>query len=235
MSKTLFFFVKVFDNKKYADDFMKGKLFANRLSFFKKLEEKAEANRGDRHEGVLSWHQKDDIELMINGRLITELAGPVITRMNWHDHLNIFCVYSGHSGDFNSVDCDNLSSLKKQLEIPSDCLELGQYAVVVTKVNEFLERVKLAIEKSGYGLSAGLVNYYDPESFSGYFSEENAVFNKHREYEHQREYRFAIDTGTEGEEAITLDVGDISDITMLCNTADFNKLLEIKLPELDEA
>ncbi|HIF9375049.1 TPA: hypothetical protein ACX6RV_002942 [Photobacterium damselae] len=61
MSKTLFFFVKVFDNKKYADDFMKGKLFANRLSFFKKLEEKAEANRGDRHEGVLSWHQKDDI------------------------------------------------------------------------------------------------------------------------------------------------------------------------------
>lgn len=96
MSRTIFFFVKVFDKEEYAEDFIKGKLFSNRLSFFRKYEENESANRGDKHEGVVGWHQPDQIRLEINGRIITDLAGPVMTQMNWHDHLNVFCIYAAH-------------------------------------------------------------------------------------------------------------------------------------------
>ena len=60
MARTIYFLVKVFSDKKYAEDFVNGKLFANRLSYFRKLEEEQQANRGDRHEGVVGWHQPEN-------------------------------------------------------------------------------------------------------------------------------------------------------------------------------
>ncbi len=231
MRKTLFFFVKVFNNKDYANDFIGGKIYANKLSYFRKLEETAEANRGDSNEGVLSWLQPDEIVLEINGRVIGDLAGPVSVQMNWHGQLNVFCIYAAHNGNLKSLNRENITEFKKQLEIPLDCLKLGQYAVVITRANEFLERMKLAIKESGYGYRAGLVEYYDPMSFNGSFSEAEAIFKKGREYEHQREYRFAIDTGIVSEVPLILNIGDISDIAVLCKTDELNKKLEIRFPE----
>ncbi|MFC1507836.1 hypothetical protein ACFL5R_01190 [Pseudomonadota bacterium] len=231
VSKTIFFLVKIFDDKKYATDFVSGKLFANRLSYFRKLEEAEGANRGDRHEGVVSWLQPDQVQIVINGRTLTDLAGPVSIKKNWHDHLNVFCIYAAHSGDFKSITHENLADFKKQLEIPDDCLKLGKHAVLVTNFTQFIERVKSAVQENNYGLNAGLVDYYNSETFSGNFTEEEAVFKKRDEYEHQKEYRFVIDSGIEGKNPIFLDIGDISDITMHCNVADVNKYLEIKLPQ----
>lgn len=59
MSKTIFFFVKVFTKKTHAEDFLRGTLYSNRLAFFKKLEEDTQANRSDRHEAVVGWYQPD--------------------------------------------------------------------------------------------------------------------------------------------------------------------------------
>lgn len=230
MKKTIFFLVKIFDDEQYASDFRSGKLFANRISYFRHLEEEEESNRGDIHDGVVSWFQPDQIKLEINGITLTDLAGPVSVKMNWHDHLNIFCIYAAHSGEYKNLSHENLGDFKKQLEIPGDCLKLGKYAVVVTNVTQFFERVKAATEKNNYGLNARLVDYYNPDTFSGTFGEEEAVFNKRNEYRHQKEYRFAFDTGVTGTKPLLLDIGDISDITMLCNVADVNSLLEIKLP-----
>lgn len=90
--------------------------------------------------------------------------------------------------------------------------------------------MKAATEKNNYGLNSGLVDYYNPDTFSGTFNDEEAVFKKRNEYSHQKEYRFAFDTGVTGKEPLLLDIGDISDITMQCDVADINKLIEITLP-----
>lgn len=221
--------MKIFDNEKYANDFINGKIFANRLSYFRNLEETQESNRGDKHEGVVSWLQPAQNKFQINGRTLTDLAGPVSVKMNWHDHLNVFCIYAAHSGEFKSLSHENLDDFKKQLEIPEDCLNLGKHAVVVTNFTQFVERIKNATIKNNYGLNACLVDYYNPDSFNGTFSEEEAVFKKRNEYSHQKEYRFVFNTGISGNEPLFLDIGDISDIVTHCNVTDVNKLLEIKL------
>ena len=45
----IFYLAKFFEKEQYAIDFMNGQLYANRLSFFKGLEEGDSANRGDKH------------------------------------------------------------------------------------------------------------------------------------------------------------------------------------------
>lgn len=229
MSKTVFFLVKIFDEKKHALDFMQGKMFVNRLSYFRRLDEDQKANRGDKHEGVVSWVQPENANLRINGRLITDLAGPISIQMNWHDHLNVYCMYAGHSGEFESITKENLSDFKKHLEMPEDCLKLGKYAVVVTQYTTFINRVSDAVRSNNYGINAQLVEYYDPDTFTGSFSEFDAVFKKRNEFSHQKEFRFAFDTGVSGNDPLILDIGNISDITTLCNVEELNKLLSIEI------
>ncbi len=230
MSKTIFFLVKVFENEDFADQFLKGNVFAKRLSYFRKLEEGEDANRSDQHEGVVSWHQPGKVNIEINGRLITDLAGPVSVKMHWHDQLNVFCIYAAHSGEFEGVSEDNLLSFKKQLEIPEECLKLGGCAVLITSVSQFIDRVRKSVERNNYGMTAGLVEYYDPETFHGSFSETESIFRKRDEFKHQKEYRFAFDTGIQGDDPLILNVGDISDIAFKCKVTDINSFLDVKLP-----
>jgi|TARA_B110000211_G_scaffold83857_1_gene98166 hypothetical protein len=231
MNKTIFFLVKIFDNESYADDFIRGNIFANRLSYFRKLEEGESSNRSDQHEGVVSWHQPEQVNVEINGRLITDLAGPISVKMNWHNHLNIFCIYAAHSGEFEGVSEDNLDAFKKELEIPDECLKLGEYVVLITSVSQFIKRVTESAKCHNYGLTAGLVEYYDPKTFHGTFSETESIFRKRDEYQHQKEYRLVFNSGFQGDAPLILSIGDISDITMKCKVADINRYLDIKLPE----
>ena len=231
MSKTIFFFVKVFTKKTHAEDFLRGTLYSNRLAFFKKLEEDTQANRSDRHEAVVGWYQPDQISLTLNGREIKDLAAPVSLQMNQHNDLNVFCIYAAHSGPFEVITDENIFDLKDHLKIPSDCLTLGDYAVVVTQAKSFIDRVVGAVKDEGFGLKAGLVEYYDPSAFSGSFSEDEAVFRKRKEFEYQREYRFSFDTGIPGDDPLKLKIGDISDIALLCSTSEVNNLLQVRLPD----
>ena len=56
----------------------------------------------------------------------------------WFEHINVYCMYAGHSGSFESVSDDNLLDLKKQVELPEECTNLGDHAVVITNTKEFL-------------------------------------------------------------------------------------------------
>jgi len=235
MARTIFFFAKIFDNDKYASDFVSGKLYANRLSYFRKLDETSSSNRGDKHEAIVGWHQSNQVLVTLNDIPLTDIVGPMSVQMNWHGNLNLFCIYAAHTGSYEAVSSDNLQDFKQQMKIPDDCLKLGQYAVLVTSVSQFIDRVKAAVVKMNYELKAGLVTYYDPESFSGAISEEESAFRKRDEYQHQREYRFCIDTGTVGDDPIVLDIGDIGDITLRCSTAEVNGLLQINLPDPENA
>ena len=204
----IFFLVKVFEQEAHAHDFVNGTMFANRLSHFKKLE--GDEGRGDEHEGAI-MPQREGLILTLKATnqdtgevdeiTITEddLAAPVIMVPEWFEHINVYCMYAGHSGSFESVSDDNLLDFKKQVELPEDCTNLGDHAVVITNTKEFFMRVKAAADRERYGINGRLVKYYDPNvGTPPARSQIESIFTKRNQFAYQIEFRIAIDTRTLG-------------------------------------
>lgn len=221
------FLVKFLTKEERVKELISGKIYMKRLSFFKRMEEDQVSNRADRHEGVSGWFQPGRIHATINGMDISsDLAGPIEIQMDWLNDLNIFCMYAAHTGglDLNTVSTGNIEILRRQLKIPVEyCQKLGENAVIVKDCPKFIDRIKMTAKSKGYGVAAGLVKYYDPRTYHGEFAGLEAAFWKRDEFKHQQECRIAINTFVPGEDAISLDIGDISDITMRLKTVDINK------------
>lgn len=221
----ILFLVKFVDKVEHVEDLLDGKLFAHRLAWFKRREDTDEAGRSDSDEGTSIWHQPGQIRLVINDQDLTpDLAGPVQMQPTWLNHLNLFCMHAAHADQaaFDQAASADIEHLRQQLLIPARCVELGAHAVVVSDIPEFMRRFGNAIASNGYRAWRHLVRYYDPASFHGQFEGVNAAFRKRAEYGYQREYRFAIWTGTTGDDPIKLDIGDIRDITLRFDSADLN-------------
>ena len=228
--KTVFFLVKCFDKKNYADAFVHGRIHAKRLSWFKKAEDSHESGRMDRHEGTIGWMQPGECRLTLNGMdMSDDLAGPVQIQKNRLNHLNVFCVHAAHSGDLNlaSLSNDNIEFLRQELMIPDECSALGKYAVVVKNVTEFINRMRSSAQAKDYRIACGLVKYYDPATFHGNFRDVESVFWKQDQYRFQREFRFVIDSGSLGECSLDMDIGDISDIAFQLKSTELNNSLSI--------
>ena len=203
-----------------------GRFLQTGCLILKRIEGNEDFNRTDKHEGVIGWFQPGRGRFEINGMDITgDLAGPVEMQRKWLDDLNVFCVYAAHSGDLDlgNLSTENIDAFRSQLEIPDDCLKLGKFAVVVKDVAGFISRVETSVKSENYRVFRGFVKYYNPESFHGNFSDGEAIFRKRDEHKHQQEYRFVIDTLIKGTNPVTLNIGDIRDITMRFNSADINK------------
>ncbi len=234
------FLVKVFSEPEHADRFLWGELYARRLAWFKKLE--SDEGRGDEYEAAIMARRENLIINMAAHNLVAgeveeftilseDLAAPPILQPEHFDHINVFCMYAAHSGDIKEVSDDNIQDYKRQLELPEECLRLGRYAVAITDNPEFLRRVKVGADRQGYKLFRGLVNYYDPEVGTPLTPLDiGIVFAKCQKYAYQKEYRFAIDTGSSGYEPITLNIGRIDDIAVRLETTDINRQLSIRLP-----
>ena len=180
--KRIFFLFKFFDNPDHADDFVRGRIFANSLSRFKQIEGDDRSGRMDRNEGTSAWFQPDKGgRLVINGMDISDdLAGPLQIQMSWLNPLNIFCIHAVHSGDLNLVNLsnDNIETLRQELKFPDACLSLGKHAVIVRDMGEFRDRMRSSARENGYGFARGLVQYYDPETFHGHFPGIESAFHK---------------------------------------------------------
>ena len=232
------FLVKVFQCARHADDFVQGKLYSNRLSYFKRVEDGGV--RGDEDEGAIMLQREGlTIELTATNQATgkvskirtsgEELLGPLVMRPEWFDHINVFCMYAGHTGDFETISEENVAAFKRQLEIPEECEQLGNHAVVITNTSEFFRRIKASASGKGYGVCGGLVRYYDAEVGSPSTRKEiETIFTKRKEFECQKEFRLAIDSGTMGCNPITLCIGRIDDIAVRMNTAEINRGLQVR-------
>lgn len=234
----IFFLVKFFDNEAYIEDFVNGRIYANTLKLFKTLEDSDDSGRSDRHEGTTAWLQPGRGWLKINGMDITDdLAGPIQFQKNWLDHLHVFCMHAVHTGrlDMATVSNENIEELREQLIIPDECRRLGEHAVVVNDVPEFVRRMEAAAGVNRYRMSRGLVRYYDPGSFHGRFRDVESIFHKQDRHGHRREFRFVIDNGLADDAPLILEIGDISDISQRFAFAELNgkKFLggQMALPE----
>lgn len=248
MGTRIYLLIKVFDKEEYADEFIRtGEMFCKTIKQFKEIE--GDVARGDQYEAVSEWHQPEGISLTISYKTpdgeeksmpITELAGPFIVQSLSHDSLNAYCMYSITAPEFNEsfeteeerlhvVEKVN-AMLKAHTAVDNDMLSLGEHAVVIINVPEFINKVTQAAKAEGYDSWKGLVKYFDPETFSGSFGEVESVFMKRNIYSYQKEFRFVFDSD-KPEGAKFIHAGSLEGLALKIKTSEINTKIEIKLDE----
>lgn len=231
---TIFAFVKLFERKDYAEDFLKGKLFMNTIRSFKEYKDDNGELRGDEYEGIIALYQPEKLgELKIGGTTIpsSELAAPIVLHGDDLLSHNVFCIYSLNSRGYSSVSAETLSDFKRTLELHESCFGLGKYCVVVLNASKFIERCQAAIVKNNFNGMLGLVDYFNEREYHGNMADDNLGFQKRSLFAHQREYRVKIETNNKNPGPYVLDVGDLSDIVSIMTTKEFNEKLELQLPD----
>lgn len=237
----VFLSVKVCGKERHREAFLDGDLHLNPLGYFRKYEEGAVANVADRHEGTISLHQPGQFTVTLtcdelpDGQYTIpaeDFAGPVVIQRDGDSALNVLCLYAVHERGHVFESDDDFESFVAAQMLKPEVDGLGEFAALVFDTGAFQSRVLHAVRDKGFGLIAGLVDYYDPATFSGTFGDAEAVLKKRAEYSHQREYRFAVDRGIDEEAAYTLHVGSLRDIALGCRTAEVNGLIRELLHQL---
>jgi hypothetical protein len=196
-----------------VEDFCyKGKLYMNTLKFFNELEAK-DILRGDKSEGLAESHPSEKCHFFIKEDTrwleINGLTGQVRFGDSRDKDINIFCLYA--------VTEKNEDSL-----VDEGALRLGDYAAIILEGDEFLTRVKKAFEERQWAYCHDLVDYIDKNTYSGPMG----PFRKYSDREFQSEFRIASKTNQQ--KAIdNFYIGDIRDITRLCDSKTIRNLLKI--------
>ncbi len=231
---TIFAFVKLFENKEYAEAFVNGKLFMNTIRSFKEYKDESGELRGDEYEGIIALYQPEKlVEIKIGDNTIpaSDLAAPIVMH---GDHLlnhNVFCIYSLNSRGHDTVSAETLAEFKRTLELHESCFGLGKFCVVILNASQFIERCKSAIERLNVNGNLSLVDYFNEHEFHGNMPEDKLGYQKRSLFAHQREYRVKIDINHLEPSPYLLEVGDLSDIAVITTPKEFNAQLKLKLPD----
>ena len=238
--KTVFYFIKFCQREEWADDFIKGSLYLNRLSYFQNLEAHDDDDgRQDTNEALAMWFQPRNFHMTINNPIfgnieITEkdLAAPTSISYNYHAHYHVLCLYAVYTSGFECVDAkwhlpeSREGELRRQVRIDPRCFSFGRHAVVIA-VRPFVERIKEVFRKEKRQFRAGLVHYYDDEAFNGKIPEDRIVFWKQKRFDYQREYRIAVAPRLLGSDPLIVNIGNISAFAVKVNSDNLNEVLQI--------
>lgn len=226
-------FIKILTDESHASDLLDGRIHAKRIRVFREMEDSENSGRYDPDEGkqllelsdsgIFSLWPVDDESNKIE-ITAADLVGPIEFQSEYLDNLNAFCLYTVHlvGIDMRDISEENKARIRDRLTLDDRCLVLGDHAVAIRDCASLIERVKQAATSAGYKMWGGLVKYDGPIALDNSVHNIESVFNKHREFEYQREYRFVFDTGTVVHNPITLDIGDIRDIAQALRSADIN-------------
>lgn len=231
---TIFAFVKLFENKDYAQAFVSGKLFMNTIRSFKEYKDEAGELRGDEYEGIVALYQPEHLgEIKFGEHTIpaSDLAAPIVMHGNHLLDHNVFCIYSLNSRGHDTVSAETLSDFKRTLELHDSCFGLGKYCVAILNASQFIERCQSAIKKLNVNGNLDLVDYFNEHEFHGNMVSDKLGFQKRGMFSHQREYRVKIDLNRSESGPYILDVGDLSDIAVITTPKEFNEELELKLSD----
>jgi hypothetical protein len=242
VDRTILFFIKFFQREEWADGFMKGKLYLNRLSYFKNIEALYDDDgRPDTNEAVAMWWQPGTFIMNMNiprvGSLeITEkdLAAPTSMSFGRHDHFHVLCLHSIYTSGFPLVDGKfhlaegQVDELHKQLRIDPRCFRFGRFAVIIL-ARPFIENVTEVLHRQGRNLARGLVHYYDDTTFHGEIPRKRILFYKQKRFEYQHEYRICVAPSLLGNDPLIVDIGDINHLCRKASSHKLNELLQVKL------
>ena len=215
--------IKVTSRQDYSDQFLNGDLYCNRLSCFRMLED--DDQRGDSFEATMVY-PPGSILTLENTNLLTseknvwtipptDLADNIRLRPDAPNHLNVFCMYAV---DFNDLKRTPNDDTKVTVELTEKLWDFGDYAVIVFNVPTFIQRVEKEVLARRYKAMLGRVVYYDPMiGLPDVPLNESLAFFKRNRFAYQKEFRFVFNTSIIGNNAITVSIGDISDIAFPAN------------------
>lgn len=221
--------VKFFARKQYAERMLAGELWAGRLKKFRDTEDQT---RRDGFEGTVLWEggtltlRSGEGESMILSP--DDLAGPIEWRPRLLGNLNVFCMtaFRPDGGPWPSWPLVDQITQQISASLPT-CRKFGKHAVVITDATEFLSRVTRAAERQDWQVCSSLVRYYDSYPPDIAFEDGRSftpVFLKAKRFQLQREFRVAMNTGTVGDDPVTLNLGAIRDISFYTETRELGKL-----------
>jgi hypothetical protein len=98
---------------------------------------------------------------------------------------------------------------------------MGSFVVVV-RAGDFILRAKSVIEALGYTYNSTWVEYFDPAIFHGQFPLKEMAFKKRSKFSFRSEYRICVDTRTNGDDVVWIEIGNISDLCAKMPAADVN-------------
>ena len=222
--RQIWFLVKFFKEEKHANDFLAGKLFLNRLSYFRKQEDECSDGRSDTTEAIKMWLQPFDVQMSLS---VPGIGTAKITPKDWAapvsfvnanaDYLHVFCMYAIYTSEplSNSTTIEDkqrlAQELKRKLSIDDRCMKFGRFAVIVP-AHQFLNQMQEQLRIQKYIFQAKLVDYYDEKSFNGEFSNSDVPFKKQVRFAYQREYRIAVAPSSLASTPITIDIGPIDNL-----------------------
>ena len=205
----IIYIVKVVECEEYAEDVLNGRLFFNRLSYYKKRED-SHSGRFDRTEGSILY-QGDSVRLELAGHEVgDDLISMSIQPDIYQRHL-LFCMFAGHTGMFgDEIDEREIASFRKQIGFPGERLrrEMGPFTIAFRDPNDLMRRIRTAAHEKGFVVERRLVKYYDPDRDN---VPENPVFHKPHSYSYQQEYRIALHSNPldDNDDPLCLDIGDM--------------------------
>lgn len=186
--------VKFYDKMKYAEDFLGGRLYCNRVRYFRELEE---AGRGDPDEGGVLWEGAEMEVRADDGEWhkIEGMVGP--PRLNYPhlDALNLFCMTAFIVAP-PVTGPELISQIKNAVaESLRECRKMGRHAVLVRDCMEFMRRAEAAASLQGFQFWRGEVQYYHTyprDHFTWGRDSVRPVFWKASRFEKQREHRLVL-------------------------------------------
>jgi hypothetical protein len=211
-----FLFVK-FGLKEHIEQlYREGLLYFNPIEFFKLCDI---PERKDFNENTLFLGQPEQSSLSINSYEIKseDLIGPI--RLLTNDtsessiYSHIFCMSCICAGD----------TIRDDKKVFSDSLfQFGDTLLVIHNVKLFRDRLVKALEneltKSNVSdYRCGKIEYIDEDVYHG----EMGSFKKSRKYSHQQEYRIALKSLDNQQEALKLYLGSLEDLSGILDVKNF--------------
>lgn len=207
---------------KYAEDIRSGKLYMNKLSYFRKLEH---TGVGDEREGFLCESASGYI--MLNGEIVGECSN-ITTFLDFP----IFCAtaVSFTKTDYNRGKFVVSKQLLKEFMYD----ENEQYVLLIINGEEFQKKVRDALAKARLNGFWGYVEYTNSKKLPASDELYQIAFRKRTTYSYQQEWRLVIDA--HADDHFEFDIGDISDISWIIpiDNSDKELTIEVKMDEDDE-
>ncbi len=107
-----------------------------------------------------------------------------------------------------------------RLYVSTQMFPFGDTALIITNVDEFINRISKTVKSKGYKIDGRPVEYFDESIYHGHVG----LFKKRNSLEYMKEYRIVISAKMDNM-PYELFIGDISDISMIIKAEDINKVM----------
>ena len=202
-----------------------GQLYMKNLRYYVNQEKNTgDQCVGDLYDGQMLVHDIKMKAFTVEGKqLIFSASAPNMALDLGYLDKPIFCMFKFDYRNITSekIEGNNLIAEYRFSDSQMrNIKDFGEYVLVVKDANKFIERIKEALNREEYDLIHEEVKYYgknlvqhirDVHEFPY-----KIAFWKRDLYEYQQEYRFLVDT--EVEDHLSVNIGDISDITKIYKT-----------------